>query len=73
MARVNFNSIFNRNENGTIEPRQRTRIGGVVVGPGVFFTPGVSFAGVDFSLYTENDFEIETDGDIIVVKGIYGR
>jgi hypothetical protein len=73
MAKVNFDTIFIRHEDGSIEPKQRLRIGGVTLGPGVKFNKGVSFSGVDFTQFIGNDFEVETDGDILVIKGIYGK
>ena len=69
--RVSFDTIFIRNSDGSIEPRQRIRVGGVTFGPGVRFGRGVSFGGVDFFQFLGQDFEIDTDGDIAVIKGIY--
>jgi hypothetical protein len=71
MARMNFDTIFTTHNNGSIEPRQRIRVGGVTFGPGVQFTPGVSFSGVDFTQFRGRDFEVETDQDILVIKGVY--
>ncbi len=71
MARVNFQSLFVRHEDGSLEPRQRIRIGGVEFGPGVRFTQGVQFAGIDLTLFVGHDFEIDVDKGVIVIKGIY--
>ena len=71
MARVNFDSIFIKHSDGSLEPRQRIRVGGVEFGPGVKFTRGVSFAGIDFTLVIGRDFEIDTDNGVVVIKGIY--
>jgi len=73
MARVNFDSIFIRHPDGSLEPRQRIRVGGVTFGPGVRFTRGVAFAGIDFTQFIGHDLEVETDteNDILVIKGIY--
>lgn len=73
MARLAFDSIFTRNSDGTIEPRQRIRVGGVTFGPGVRLSQGVVFGGIDFTLFQDRDFEIETDKDILVIKGIYPK
>jgi len=72
MARVTFDSIFIRHPDGSLEPRQRIRVGGVEFGPGVRFTRGVSFAGVDFTLFIGRDFEVDIDDKgVMIIKGIY--
>ena len=71
MARVNFDSVFEENTDGSFSPKQRIRVGGVILSPGVSFREGVIFGGVNFSKYKGHDLEIETDKDIIVIKGIY--
>jgi len=71
MARVTFNSVFRQHEDGSLEPKQRIRVGGVSFGPGVRFTRGVSFGGVDFTLFVGRDLEVKTDKDVLVITGIY--
>lgn len=71
MARVSFDSIFTVNPDGSIEPRQTIRIGGVTMTPGVKFTRGVSFGGIDISQFEGRDLEITTDEGVVVITGIY--
>lgn len=71
MARINFNSIFEQRPDGTLTPLQRIRVGGVELSPGVIFSKGVAFGGIDFTQFINHDLEVETDGEILVVKGIY--
>ena len=71
MARVTFDTVFTRYEDGSLEPKQRIRVGGIILGPGVKLSRGVAFGGVDFSQFIDHDFEVETDGEILVIKGIY--
>jgi hypothetical protein len=71
MARINFASIFTKHPDGSLEPKQRIRVGGVEFGPGIRFNQGVLFAGIDFTLFEDRDFEVSTDKDILVIKGIY--
>jgi len=72
MERVTFDSIFTQHPDGSLEPRQRIRVGGVEFGPGVRFNRGVAFAGIDFTLFIGKDFDIETDPNgVIIIKGIY--
>jgi len=73
MARVNFDTIFVQHPDNSLEPRQRIRVGGVTFGPGVRFSRGVAFGGVDFAQFIGQDLEIETDNDTSVIKGIYAR
>jgi hypothetical protein len=69
--RINFNAVFNQNLDGSLEPKQRIRVGGVEFGPGVKFTRGVAFSGVDFGQFIGHDLEVETEGDILIIKEIY--
>ncbi len=72
MARINFNQIFNRNpQTGAITPRAMVRVGGVTFGTGVTFGAGVSFSGIDLSQFINNDFEVDVEGELFVIKGIY--
>jgi len=69
--RLNFYQIFRVNPDGSIEPLSVVRIGGVQFGPGVRFSRGVSFGGIDLSLYVGRDFLVEEQDNILVIKGIY--
>lgn len=71
MARVTFDSIFITHEDGTLEPRQRIRVGGVTFGPGVKLSRGVALGGIDFTQFIGHELEIKTDGDIVVIRGIF--
>jgi len=71
MAKVNFDSIFIQHPDGTLEPRQRIRVGGVEFGPGVRFSKGASFAGIDFTLFVEHDLEVDEENSALVIKAIY--
>lgn len=69
--KIHFTNIFKVYPDGSIEPLRPVMISGVQLGPGVRFTQGVSFGGVDLSLYTQKDLEIENSGGVVVIKGIY--
>lgn len=72
MARINFDQIFDVNsETGSITPKNRVKVGGVTFSRGVSFGQGVSFSGIDLSRYMGNDFEVDIEGDLFVLKGIY--
>ena len=71
MARLNFNAVFRENNDGSIEPLRRVRVGGVEFGPGVRFRQGVSFSGIDLTQYKGRELEVDLDGDTSVIRGIY--
>ena len=72
MAQVTFDSIFIKHTDGTLEPKQRMRVGGVEFGPGVKFK-NTSFGGIDFHnpQFFNHNLEIKTDNDVLVVTGVY--
>lgn len=72
MARINFSQIFDRNPTtGAITPKTTVRVGGVTFGPGVTFGSGVSFSGIDLSRFVSNDFEVDIEGNVYIIRGIY--
>lgn len=72
MARLNFHRLFRTNVDGSFEPLERIRIAGVDIGPGVRFRRGVLFAGIDFTLFVDKDFEVERNIEgVYVISGIY--
>ena len=72
MAKVTFNSIFEKDSEGFLNLKQKIRIGGVTISPGIRFKHS-SFAGIDFSdpQFFGHDLEIKTDGDVTIITGIY--
>jgi hypothetical protein len=69
--RVRFSEIFRQNPDGSLEPLKRIRLGQVELGPGVRFTPGVKFGGIDIFQYFGHDFEASVDGDVLNLTEIY--
>lgn len=69
--RINFFDIFKVHPDGSIEPLRVVKISGVQFGPGVRFGRGVSFSGIDLSLYVGRDFLIEEMDGILIIQGIY--
>ena len=69
--KVLFSIVFNKNSDGSLEPRQRIRVGGVTLGPGTKFQSGVSFGGIDFTQFEGHNLEVQQDGDVLVITGIY--
>jgi hypothetical protein len=71
MARINFGSVFEERPDRTLTPRQRIRVGGIELSPGVSIGQGVAFGGIDFTKFIGRDFDVDTDGNVLVIKGIY--
>ena len=72
---VDFSTIFKVHaDDGSIEPLRTIQISGVKIAPGIRFTPGVKFGGIDFTLYTDKKLEVEEveDSGVSSVIGIYG-
>ena len=71
--KVNFNSIFKLNEDGSIEPLKPINIGGIQMNPGVRLHRGVSLGGVDLFDNMGRDFSVEeSDSDgVMTLVGIY--
>jgi hypothetical protein len=69
--RVPFSQVFSQNPDGTVTPRSQVTIGGVTMGPGVTFTRGVAFSGIDIASMAGRDLEVEYQGQVVVVKGVY--
>ncbi|HWD88347.1 MAG TPA: hypothetical protein VG367_09490 [Mucilaginibacter sp.] len=70
--RVKFEDVFTNNSNGSITPKYRTQIGGVIMGPGgVSFGQGVSMGGVDIALYKGHDLLIDTLKGVVIIRNIF--
>ena len=69
--KVNFSNIFKTYPDGSIEPLRPVSISGVRLGPGVRFTRGVSFGGVDLTLHSGKQLEVEDSEGVLKIKGIY--
>jgi len=71
MPRVPFSSVFRIIAGGNIEPTQALKVGGLTLAPGTILSPGQVIAGIDFTQYTDADFEIDVKGEYLVITGIY--
>lgn len=69
--RVRFSDVFNTNPNGSITPKSQVHINGVTMGPGIAFTSGVSFGGLDLTSLVGKDLEVEQKDGVIHIKGHY--
>lgn len=69
--RVPFGQIFISNPDGSVSPRMPVQVGGVTMGPGVTFTRGVSFGGMDVASLQGKWLEIDQLGGVTIIKGYY--
>ncbi len=69
--RLKFSEVFRKKPDGSITPVRAIRIGGVSLGPGVSFSKGVSFAGIDISQYEGFDIEADDEDDVLIIRGFY--
>jgi len=73
MKRFRFFEIFQSNPDGSLSPRRVVSINGVTFGPGVAFSRGVLFGGVNLFDYYELDIAVEEENNIYVIKGFYKK
>ena len=71
MNRYKFWDIFHRLPNGALTPTRPISVGGVTFGPGVSFSSGVTFGGIDFTQYQGKDIAADEKDGILVIQGIY--
>ena len=68
MKRFKFSEVFQENSDGSLTPRKQIFVNGISFGPGVNFTKGVSFGGVDFHLFKGKDVAVnEVNGSLIII------
>jgi hypothetical protein len=69
--RINFWEVF-REVDGQLEPLRRVEINGVSFGPGVRFSKGAAFGGIDLHNYKGLDLDVEEKEDrSVVLQGVY--
>ncbi len=71
MERATFWEVFKLGTDGALEPIRRIQIGGVEFGPGVKFSRGVAFGGIDLFQYLGKSLQVEKTPEKWVIRGIY--
>lgn len=69
--RYKFSEIFKKNFDGSLSPIKTISVNGIVFGQGISFSNGVSFGGVNFFLYQNNDIAAEEENGILQIRGFY--
>jgi len=49
------------------------KVNSITIGPGVSFGHGVSFGGVDLTMYRNFDIAAEEEDSVLVIKGFYKK
>jgi hypothetical protein len=71
-TRINFSQLFRTNIDGSVEPLVPIRVAGIQLGPGVRFSKGVLFSGIDFTLFIGKDFSVEIGSDgVYEIVGVF--
>lgn len=71
MIKLNFEAVFKKNEDNTISPKQKVRISNIEISPNALIKKGIAVGGIDIAAFEGHDLQVETDGDILVIKGIF--
>ncbi len=71
MQRYRFLDVFQENIDGSLSPKIKINVNGVLLGPGVVIGPGVVFAGIDFHQYKYLDIAGEYIDDTFLIKGFF--
>ena len=69
--RVSFDQVFQTNIDGSVSPKMPVFVGGVTMTPGVSFTTGVSFGGLDIASLRGKDLEVDQSNGVTTIKGHY--
>lgn len=73
MNRYAFDRIFRINPDGSLSPKMVVKVNSITIGPGVSFGHGVSFGGVDLTMYRNFDIAAEEEDSVLVIKGFYKK
>lgn len=70
--KVLFSEIFANNADGSYTPKGTIRIGDITMKPGIAYTSGVKFSGVDITHYVGKLLEVRQhpDGSVEII-GVY--
>ncbi len=71
MARLQFDSLFTSNADGSIVARENIRIGGVTLPKDYVIQPGSVVGGIDLTQYKGHELEVVTDSGAFVITAIY--
>jgi len=71
MNRYEFLDIFKKNPDGSLSPKRVININGITFSPGVSFTQGVTFGGVDFHRFKYLDIAAEEQNGVLIIRGFF--
>lgn len=73
IIRFRFSDVFEEKTDGTLAPRRQISIGGIQFGAGVSFSPGVEFAGIDFSKFRTFDIAGRDQNGTLEIVGFFPK
>jgi len=71
MVRFDFWQVFKEERPGVLTPVRLVKIAGAVLGPGVMFTNGVSFGGVNIFDYYGYPVEADEVDGVLIIRAFY--
>lgn len=71
VKRYGFYEIFRQNPDGSLTPKRPIFINGISFGPGVSFTRGVLFGGVNIFNFLGKDIAGLEDSGMLKIQGYY--
>ena len=68
-----FDDLFKKKPNGSFILKKAININGIKFKPGLPFYSGITFGGVDFSQFTDNDIAADDYDNCLEIKGFYKK
>lgn len=69
--RYSYTEVFRVNSDGSVTPNSPVQFGGISMGPGVTFTRGTAFGGVDIASLQGHAIEADFVNGVYLIKGFY--
>lgn len=71
LQRFGFFEVFQQNPDGSLTPKISLHLNGITFGPGVSFSRGVVFGGIDFFQFFGKPIAGTMENGVLIVKGFY--
>lgn len=73
MPKISFSNLFKEYSDGTVESKSPLRIGKTLVVPGIRFSEGTTFDGINILLFKGRNFEIKVHKGIKILEGVWSQ
>lgn len=71
VKRFEFYDVFGQNADGSLSPKRQINLNGISFGPGVAFSRGVIFGGVDIFQFLGRPIAALEENGVLIIKGYY--